>query len=72
MVDIWWDGIKNALTRFEHLNVLSIPSDTLAELTQMTARTMQLQCTIQDGQLWMSDANHNVLVEVTTLQSAAV
>ncbi|MCB5196992.1 YaeQ family protein [Deefgea salmonis] len=72
VVDIWWDGIKNALTRFEHLNVLSIPSDTLAELTQMTARTMQLQCTIQDGQLWMSDANHNVLVEVTTLQSAAV
>jgi uncharacterized protein YaeQ len=72
VVDIWWDGIKNQLTRFEHLNVVSIPADTLAELTKMTERTMQIQCTIQDGQMWMSDANHNVLVEVTTLQSAKV
>ncbi|MGL4995478.1 MAG: YaeQ family protein, partial [Deefgea sp.] len=65
-------GIKNQLTRFEHLNVVSIPADTLTELTKMTARTMQIQCTIQDGQMWMSDSEHNILVELTTLQSSAV
>ncbi|WP_157670758.1 YaeQ family protein [Chitinibacter sp. GC72] len=63
VVDIWFDGIKGQLTRFDHLNVVGVDAETLAELAKMTERTMQLQFTIQDGQTWISDNTHNVLVE---------
>jgi uncharacterized protein YaeQ len=32
---------------------------------------MQLQCTIQDGQLWLTDSVDTVLVERETFKAAA-
>ena len=29
----------------------------------MAQRNMQLQCTIQDGQIWLTDGSETVLVE---------
>lgn len=68
--EIWWQGMQSKASRFDNLTVISIAPATLQELTQMTERSMQLQATIQDGQLWLSNGNHNVLVEGECWQRA--
>jgi len=55
--DVWWDKIKNQLTRFKNLGVIAIADDSIEALTQMAERSMRLQCTIQDGQVWLGNAD---------------
>jgi len=51
----WWDGNRNKLERFDNLSVVHIPEAAAATLGQMAERSMQLQCTISDAQLWFSN-----------------
>ena len=53
-------------SRFSNLTVISIPPETLQQLTTLTERSMQLQATIQDGQMWLSSGERSVLVEGST------
>mgnify|MGYP000293557740 CR=1 FL=1 len=61
--DIWWKGIQNKLTRLDKLQVWRIPSATSQALAQLAQRSMQLQATIQEGVLTLSDAQHHVDIE---------
>lgn len=61
--EIWWQGMQGKASRFSNLTVVSIPPDTLQQLTTLTERSMQLQATIQDGQMWLSSGERSVLVE---------
>ena len=60
---IWFKQIANKLERAKNLSVINIPSDAAAQLQKMANRNMQLQCTIQDGQIWLTDSVDTVLVE---------
>lgn len=60
----WWQQLKGTLQRFRNLAVWFIPDDQAQTLAAMAQRSMQLQCTIQDGQLWLSDASHNLAIEL--------
>lgn len=62
--EIWWEQNQSKVSRFRNLKVFNIPVDTGKELVQLISKNMSLQCTIQDGQAWFSDDNHNILVEV--------
>ncbi|HEY9102794.1 YaeQ family protein [Chitinimonas sp.] len=68
--EVWWKGIENKLGRLDNLHVIGISPDTLAQLAAMNQRGMQLQATIQDGQLWLSDGTNTVLVEGEKLKVA--
>lgn len=68
---IWWKGIANKLDRARNLTVINIPFDASAGLEKLAKRSMQLQCTIQDGQVWLTDSVDTVLVERETLKGAA-
>ncbi|BBL71391.1 YaeQ family protein [Methylogaea oryzae] len=59
----WWSQIKDKLTRFDNLTVINLPKEATDALTAMARRTMQLQCTIQDGHAWISDNSGNAQVE---------
>lgn len=61
--DIWWSGIRDKLTRQTNLTVLNLPEDVAPALAALTARSMRLQCTIQDGQVWITDGTETVSVE---------
>jgi uncharacterized protein YaeQ len=52
--DIWWKKISDKLTRFDNLTVISIAQAETDLLASMVERTMQLQCTIEQGQIWLS------------------
>ncbi|MDK9725378.1 MAG: YaeQ family protein [Sterolibacteriaceae bacterium MAG5] len=61
--DIWWAKEGPALARIDNLRVFAIDGETSAALAGLAERSMQLQCTIQDGQVWLTDGPRTVLVE---------
>ncbi|MCC4117288.1 YaeQ family protein [Aromatoleum toluclasticum] len=67
--DVWWNGIRDKLTRLTNLTVLNLPGDVAPALAALTARSMRLQCTIQDGQLWITDGAETVSVEPERLMA---
>lgn len=60
---IWFKQIANKLERAKQLSVINIPSDASEQLQRMANRNMQIQCTIQDGQIYLTDSVSTVLVE---------
>jgi uncharacterized protein YaeQ len=60
---VWFKQIAGKLARAQNLTVVNIPAETSAALERLAKRSMQLQCTIQDGQVWVTDGAETVLVE---------
>lgn len=58
--DVWFKGIENKIARLQNLHVFYIPSQQSQELAKMANRTMQLQATIQDGHVMMSDGQQSL------------
>ena len=55
--DIWWNENRSKLQQLDKLTVLKLDSETTLALAALASRTMQLQCTIQEGHIMMtSDA----------------
>lgn len=67
---IWFKGIANKIERAKNVSVINIPADISAQLQKMASRSMALQCTIQDGQVWLTDGIDTVLVEREALRGA--
>ncbi len=59
---IWWQQQQDKLARFDNLNVINLAAADCQALAGLTQRTMQLHCTIQDGQVWFGDDQHNLEV----------
>ena len=70
-VEAWWNPIAAAISKQEKLTVKSVSSPTSKALALMADRTLNLQCMIQDGEVWMSDDAERILVGLTTLHPAA-
>ncbi|MBD8544009.1 YaeQ family protein [Oxalobacteraceae sp. CFBP 8761] len=65
---IWFKGIANKIERAKNVSVINIPAEISAQLEKMASRSMALQCTIQDGQVWLTDGTDTVLVEREALR----
>ena len=61
--DIWFKGLANKIERAKNVAVVNILNEASVQLETMAKRNMQLQCTIQDGQVWLTDGTDTVLVE---------
>ena len=59
---IWWQQNSAALANIKNLAVLNIPAERSKALAQLAQRNMQLQATIQDGDIWIADSESNVEV----------
>jgi uncharacterized protein YaeQ len=66
---IWWKQLANKVERCKNLTVINLPADAASQLEQMAQRTMQLQCTIQDGQIWLTDGTATVEVGRETFKA---
>jgi uncharacterized protein YaeQ len=66
---IWWNQIAPKLARLKNLTVISLASATTQALAELAQRSMQLQCTIQDGDIWLGGNEGTVQVEMSTLMS---
>jgi uncharacterized protein YaeQ len=67
---IWWKAIESKLARAKNLQVFQVASITATKLEKLCQRNMQLQVTIQDGEVWMRDAESAVNLEMTILRPA--
>lgn len=68
--ELWWEQMANKLDRYAGLSVINLPQASCRELTGLVDRNMLLQCTIQDGQIWMSNDHLTVYLEPVTLKAA--
>src|SRR4051812_49027919 len=65
--ELWWRPIAEKLARAKNLAVWRVPAEASRDLAKLAARNMQLQCTVQDGQIWFSDESETVQTELGRL-----
>jgi uncharacterized protein YaeQ len=67
--NVWWSQIGSRVERAKNLRVLRVPAAASSALAALAQRTMQLQCTIQDGQIWMTGGDQSVQIDLTALKA---
>jgi len=70
--ELWWTKSKHLLDRLGNLTVINVPSESIRALTQLTQLNMQLQWTIQEGQIWIADETHSLHIELKILKTSTV
>jgi uncharacterized protein YaeQ len=66
---VWWEQIRSRLTRFDNLSVILIPDEALHSMGSMAQKGMQLQYTIQDGEVLLSNGEESITIEPERLLS---
>ncbi|WP_019141724.1 YaeQ family protein [Noviherbaspirillum massiliense] len=67
---VWWEQIKNKLDRARNVSVIRLPVSATLALAKLAERGMQLQCTVQEGQVWISSGEQTVELEPEILKQA--
>ncbi|MBI3562176.1 MAG: YaeQ family protein [Gammaproteobacteria bacterium] len=67
----WWQQQQAALGRIANLTVLRLPTEATSALAGLANRTLQLQCTIQEGLLWFTTETGAVPLEPVLLLQPA-
>lgn len=66
--DIWWKAMNSRLDRAKNLRVMNVPAATSAALAMLAQRNMQIQCTIQDAQIWLTSGDESVQIDLETFK----
>jgi uncharacterized protein YaeQ len=66
--DIWWNENRDKLQRLGNLTVLKLASETTQALAALASRTMQLQCTVQEGHIMMTSDAGMIEIDPKVLQ----
>jgi uncharacterized protein YaeQ len=64
---IWWQRNAEALKRFDNLQVVELCFDPTG-LTRLVTRSMALQCTLQDDEIWLNTGDLSCPVALKTHQ----
>ncbi len=67
---VWWKGIADKLSRLSNLTVWQIDATASQALAGLATRSMQLQVTVQDGLVWVSDGSQSVELHPQALKTA--
>jgi uncharacterized protein YaeQ len=65
---VWWNQVKAGLEKLRNLSVIALPAEAPGLLAKLAERTMKLQCSIQEGQVWVTAGDETVHVELTKLK----
>ena len=58
--ELWWQQNRDGLARLPNLRVLDLPTDAVQAITALAERAMDLQCTIDGGDLWLGNGQSTV------------
>ena len=64
---LWWEQVASKSRRFNNLKVINLPQPATKALVKLAQRSINLQCTIQEGQIWLSNADVTVIVDLELL-----
>ncbi|RHW74925.1 YaeQ family protein [Colwellia sp. RSH04] len=67
-VNTWWSQVENALNKFGKLTVEYFEQETCDALVNFISRSMDFQCSIQDGQMWLTSNDETLLIETKVLK----
>ena len=67
-VNTWWSQNQSKMAKFDLLTIEQFSQETTHALVKLVNRTMELQCSIEDGQLWLTADDETLLIETTKLQ----
>ncbi len=59
----WWKQNQEILEKNSRLQIINIKPDDVDAMEKIATRNMDLQCTIQDGLIWLSDNEHTLDIE---------
>jgi uncharacterized protein YaeQ len=68
---LWWNQIGSRIDRAKNLTVFNLPSATSLALAKLAQRSMQLQWTIQDGQIWVSGNDETLQIDLTMMKGSS-
>jgi uncharacterized protein YaeQ len=63
--DIWWGQNREALQRLSNVSVIDLPAEATQGLARFAERTMELQCTVQEGAIWFTRGDDTLHLEPT-------
>jgi len=66
-IKAWWQQIGKKLTRFNNLSIYQVSETSFQALEELAERSMQLSCTIDQGDIWLSNGKANIKVERTQI-----
>ena len=70
VAEMWFVQNSAQFERQKNLTIVNLPVESTRALAKLAQRTMNLQCTIQDGQVWLGDGAASVQVERVVLKAA--
>jgi uncharacterized protein YaeQ len=69
--EVWWEQNRSRLAKLANLSVLDLPSEATRGLAALAQRSMRLQCTLQDGQVWIGAGEASVSIQPVYLKHHA-
>lgn len=66
-VEVWWQQLAGKVAGVRNLRILALSADEAAALGQLAERTMRLQCTIQEGMVWLGGGNGDLALSPKVL-----
>lgn len=57
---VWWQQIAAKMERFGKLSVFKLPEGIGEQLATLAHRNMDLQCMVQEGEIWLSDESTSI------------
>jgi len=72
VADMWFAQNSAQFERQKNLTIINLPFSSTQALAKLAQRSMNLQCTIQDGQVWLGDGDASVQVERVVLKSPEI
>lgn len=67
----WWEKNLAALERLNNLAVMNLPLEGSRALATLSQPSMQLHCTIQEGQIWMADGANSAHMALAILKETS-
>lgn len=69
--DNWWEQNRSKLAKLSNASVLYLAPEASQGLAALAQRSMRLQCTLQDGHIWITDGQETVSIQPIYLQNNA-
>lgn len=60
----WWKQQESTANKFSNLTVNFVSDDTMEALADLASRTMQLQFSISDGDIWLSSGEQSFQLDI--------
>ena len=70
--EIWWNQNSEKFKRFKNLTIINIPAPKTKDLAKLAQRNIKLNCTIEDGIVWLADGSSTVEIKPEALKTGNI